>query len=94
LSYFAVYDGHAGDLTSTYLENNLHKNIFNKGVRTKFLREDLKDNEIVDVLRKGYQKTEADVVEYIREREDWRFNLLFKFERSITSVYLGMFRIV
>jgi len=59
-------------LTSNYLENNLHKNIFNKSARASFLREDgLKDQEIIDLIKMGYRKTEADVVDYIREREDW-----------------------
>ena len=72
VSYFAVYDGHAGAESSTYLEAALHKNIFNKNARKLFRREQpVSEEDVIFMIKKGFKKTEEDLLQQLRLHGDW-----------------------
>eukprot|EP01121_Diplochlamys_sp_Union-15-3_P012233 TRINITY_DN3637_c0_g3_i1.p1 TRINITY_DN3637_c0_g3~~TRINITY_DN3637_c0_g3_i1.p1 ORF type:complete len:142 (+),score=24.90 TRINITY_DN3637_c0_g3_i1:63-428(+) len=54
LGYFAVYDGHGGDIVAKHLEKHLHNNVFGS--------ENWKSGEIISAFEESFEKTDGDVI--------------------------------
>lgn len=71
-SIYAVFDGHAGSTSSTFLRENLHKLIFDAPLLEKHAREPITEEELCEAINRGFSKAEKQLVALLREKNDYR----------------------